>query len=106
MILKRISKAARVDSICGEERAATAQATLRCHGDCAEWIVPGRAWRVPVYRRGGCSAWSRREPGLRLLCGTSEGVSRYCHWMRWREGGSLTGDTRTDGVPMWGALAD
>jgi hypothetical protein len=24
----------------------------------------------------------------------------------WREGGSRTGDTGREGVPMWGALAD
>ena len=74
MILKRISKAARVDSICGEERAATAQATLRCHGDCAEWIVPGRAWRVPVYRRGG----ARHGVDVSLVCGSCAERQKAC----------------------------
>jgi len=43
-----------------------------------------------------CPAYRRREPGLRLLCGTWEGRPRHGCWQecRWREGARTSGRRR------------
>jgi hypothetical protein len=54
-----------------------------------------------------CPAWRRREPGLRLLHGTWEGVPRHCR-LGWVGGERERLEAETEGLSTVcvGALAD
>ena len=59
------------------ESLLTCRNRYRRHRNRGVKWIPGRAWRVCRFLARWCPACRRREPGLRLPCGTGEGVPGY-----------------------------
>lgn len=80
------------------ESLLTCRNRFRRHRNRGVKWIPGQAWRVCRLLARWCPACRRREPGLRLPCGTGEGASGYallvrvgereCPKRRYRKGSS------------------
>ena len=64
------------------ESLLTCRNRYRRHRNRGVKRIPGQAWRVCRLLARWCPACRRREPGLRLPCGTGEGVPGYALFVR------------------------
>ncbi len=64
------------------ESLLTCRNRYRRHRNRGVKRIPGQAWRVCRLLARWCPACRRREPGLRLPCGTGEGVPGHALFVR------------------------
>ena len=88
--------------ICGSPGVGFPRAT-RPGSRCVLGMSLGDTRLLPRW----CPAYRQHEPGIRLSCGTCEGVPRYCRRNdRRREGELQAAESARSRVPLRGTLAD